>query len=376
MMNKIRILYIVTGLGCGGAETMLVQLLGKLDATRFEPVVISLLDQGALSDSIRALGIPLYELGMSSSLPWPKFGVRLGRLSRTLNPDVIQGWMYHGNLAAQFSSRLSGKPTCWCIQNSFHSYGAEKILTRCVVRLSSRMSATPKKIVYVSHAARAQHEKIGFDARRSCVIPNGIDIHRFRPDEEARRTVRDELGVDEECILIGLIGRFHRQKDHANFARAAGLLSDKTSNVHFVLAGTHIEEQNDNLTGLFDSSLRGRVHLLGECREMPRLTAALDIATSSSSYGEALSLAVAEAMSCAVPCVVTDVGDSALLVGDTGMVVPPRDPVALANAWHSLIERGQAIRQGLGKEARQRIEQFYGLESVVTRYEKLYSSFY
>ncbi len=162
-------------------------------------------------------------------------------------------------------------------------------------------------------------------------------------------------------------------KDHANFLQAAALLVKNNRDIHFLLAGTEINQENQTLYQLIkELGLVNNVHLLGECSDMPRLTAALDIASSASAYGEAFPLILGEAMSCGVPCVVTDVGDSGWIVGNTGKVVPPRNPEALANAWQELIALGIEGRETFGRAARERIIECFALDSVVTQYEQLY----
>lgn len=371
----MKIVYLITGLHGGGAETMLFHLLRGLDRERFEPAVISLMDRGKLGDAIEALGIPVETVGLRQGRVTLGAFARLVKLTRAARPDVIQGWMYHSNLAAQFAGRFSRTPVCWCVQNSFHSFAAEKPLTRLTIRLTAKMSRFPKKIVFVSHTSKAQHERLGFAPERACVIPNGVDAGLFQPSEEARKSLREELGIPEGTVLIGLIGRYHPQKDHANFFKAAALLAERVRGVHFVLAGAGVENGNAPLLELArHPALVGRVHLLGERSDMARLTAALDIATSSSSYGEALSLAIAEAMACAVPCVVTEVGDSARLVGKSGVVVPTGDAVALARAWESLLAAGPEARRELGAAARRRVEEHYSVAGIVRDYQELYLS--
>ena len=165
-------------------------------------------------------------------------------------------------------------------------------------------------------------------------------------------------------------------KDHANFLRAAALLLKEFPDVHFILIGSGVDRENQVLHQLIqDLGLFNRIHLLGERSDMPCLTTALDIATSASAYGEAFPLVVGEAMSCEVPCAVTDVGDSAWIIGNTGRVVPPRDSEALANAWKDLIELGAKGREALGKAARARIIEHFSLDAVVAQYERLYENF-
>lgn len=372
---KRRILYITTDLHGGGAEYMLLHLLSGLDREQFDPLVISLMDRGKVGDAIETLGVPVKTVDMKQGRPTLGAACKLMQLIRAAQPDLIQGWMYHSNLAAQLASGFVRRPVCWCIHNSFESFAAEKPLTRLTIRLSARMSRLAAKIVFVSHASRVQHEQLGFAADRSCVIPNGIDLALFQPSDEARRAIREELGLRPDALLVGLMARYHPQKDHANFLRAAGLLARARNNVHFILAGEGVHAGNETLRELASvPELDGRIHMIGSRDDMPRLTAALDIASLSSAYGEALSLAMIEAMSSAVPCVVTDVGDNPRLVAETGEIVPPRDPVALAQGWTQLIDAGEERRRELGQSARRRVEEHYSLRSCVRRYQELYHS--
>lgn len=376
-VNKFpkRLVFIITDLLTGGAEIMLYKLLSSLNRERFEPIVISLMDRGRFGDLIEALNIPVYTVGMKPGIPTLKAAYRLLQIVRQLEPDLIQGWMYHGNVAAQLSSILSIQriPVLWDIQNSISSLSYEKRMTVAVIRLSAYISKLARKIIFVSKVSQRQHEALGFDIQEACVIPNGIDTGMFIPSCESGLSVRAELGLPEEAILIGLIARFHPQKDHKSFLEAAALLPKNSSNVHFLLAGQGVEINNQGLHQLIQElGLINQISLLGERTDIPRLTSALDINCLSSAYGEGFPLAVGEAMSCGVPCVVTDVGDSAWLVGDTGRVVPPRDPEGLCTAWLELIEMGTPARRELGARARQRIKDNFSLESVVQKYLEIY----
>jgi len=374
-MKKLRVAFLITGLNGGGAETMLYHMLRFMDRERFEPVVISMMDRGKFGDPIEKMGIPVQTVGLKPGQVTPAAAWRIVKYLRAARPDVIQGWMYHANLAAQLARFFVRVPVCWCIQSSFLSFAAEKPLTRLAIRLTARMSRRAAKVVYVSHVSRTQHEPLGFFVERGCVIPNGVDPALFVPSAEARRSVRGELGVPADALLIGLICRYHPQKDHPNFLRAAAILARKWPDVRFVLAGYDVNRQNPALMELVSAlDLDSRIHMLGERNDMPRLTAALDIATSSSSYGEALALALAEAMACEVPCVVTDVGDSALLVGPTGVIVPPSDSEAFAGGLASLLSAGPEKRRELGKAARIRAAEGYSIQNIVRSYEALYES--
>ncbi|MEB3217941.1 MAG: glycosyltransferase [Nostocales cyanobacterium 94392] len=377
--NTFVIAFITTGLYTGGAERMLYNLLSKIDRQRFQPVVISLMNRGVWGKKIDALDIPIYTIGMKEGKPpTPIIVSRLISTVRQIQPDLLQGWMYHGNLAAQFAKLFYARniPVLWNIQHSMYSLKYEKLMSRLVIKSGAKLSQSPSSIVYVSQTGKSQHEKIGYCSSNGCVIPNATDSCLFVPSQQAKQDVRSKLGLTENDLLIGQFARFHPMKDHANFLHAAALLLQNTSqNLHFLLAGTEVNQDNQILTELIQKlGLSNRVHLLGERSDMPRLTAALDIMTVASAYGEAFPLVLGEAMSCAVPCVVTDVGDSAWIIGNTGKVVPPRDSQALANAWKHLIELGEEARKALGEATRKRNMQLFSLDSIVTRYEQEYEN--
>ena len=377
MSKPVKIIHLITALNVGGAEVMLFNLLTHTNRQLFDPIVISLMDCGEIGQRIKDLGIPVHSIGMKRGFPSLANLRKLVALLRKIRPALIQGWMYHGNLAAQIGSVLARRriPIVWAIHHTLYSLSHETRVTQATVKLSAKLSRRPAHIVYVSQTSRAQHEQLGFFAGRSSVIPNGFDMQQFRASPEAKSALCAELKVPEDTLLIGVIGRFQPMKDHPNFLRAAHLLTSKISSVHFVMIGNELDKSNEVLWKLVQElNLSERVHLLGQRRDMPRLMAALDILSSSSSHGEAFPMVIGEAMACQTPCVVTDVGDSGLLVGETGLVVPPRDPQGLANAWEKWSEAGQAQREALGRAARQRIEENYSLTSVVERYQDLYAT--
>lgn len=371
----MKILHVITGLATGGAETMLYKLVSNMEHSRFDSVVVSLMDEGVLGEDIVDAGVPLYCLGMGRGVPSLTALWRLRRVMGEVRPDLVQGWMYHGNLAASFAKwpGLGSVPVLWNIRQTVYDLSNEKWLTAAVIRLGARLSQVPAKIVYNARASADQHEAMGYARSKTEVIPNGFDCKRFAPSQDAREQLRAELGVPRDALLIGLVARYHPMKDHVTFLRAAALVGQQRDEVHFVLAGRGIDPDNTELTAFIDAfDLGGRVHLLGERCDIPVLIAALDIAATSSSWGEAFPNVIGEAMACAVPCVVTDVGDSSWIVGDTGKTVPPEDPEALASAWCEVIDIGLEGRR-LGQAARRRIEERFSLPSVVARYEELYA---
>jgi glycosyltransferase involved in cell wall biosynthesis len=376
--KRIVILHIITGLSTGGAERMLYSLLSKINRLRFQPIVVSLMDRGSYGDRIEALSIPVYTINMRQGMPpTPDVIWRLARVVHQIKPDLIQGWMYHGNLAAQLAHLFSKKQSTslWSIHHSISSLKNEKKMTSAIIKWCASLSKLPSKIIFVSKTSKLQHEALGYCSKNNHILPNGFDTSVFTSSVEAKLSVREELSLPEDSLLIGLFGRYHPMKDHANFIQAAALLLKDYSDIRFLLAGTDINQDNQGLYQLIqDLGLCHQIHLLGERNDMPRLTAALDVATSSSAYGEAFPMVIGEAMSSGVPCVVTDVGDSPWIVGNTGRVVPPKQPEALASAWKDLIVLGSDGRHALGQAARSRILQSFSLEKVVAQYENLYET--
>ncbi|MCL1467425.1 glycosyltransferase [Argonema galeatum] len=375
--NKIAILYIITGLSTGGAEIMLYNLLSRINQARFSPVVLSLIEPEIWGKRIEALGIPVYTVSMDAGKPSINALVKLLLLVNKIKPDLIQGWMYHGNFAAEVASlfHFFQIPVTWSIHHSIHSLELEKKMTIKIIKFGSYISHLASKIAFVSQASKLQHEALGYSQKNSCVVPNGFDTSLFVPSPENKLAVRTELKINQDTILIGMICRYHPMKDHANFLKAAACLLKTYPNVHFLLVGTKVDRNNQTLIQLMQKlNLSEQIHLLGERTDIPRITAALDILTVASAYGEAFPLVVGEAMSCGVPCVVTDVGDSAWIVSNTGRVVPPQNSEALANAWQELIELGSEARENLGQAARNRIIESFSLESVVKKYENIYET--
>jgi glycosyltransferase involved in cell wall biosynthesis len=373
--RRIRILFIITTLQTGGAEMMLYKLLTGMDRNRFDPSVICLGDSGTPGARIKALGIPVHIAGISPTRPSPILLWRICRWVRELRPDLIQGWMYHGNAAASLAQCLSLRavPVLWSIRASVYSLKDEKARTAALIRLSAVLSRRALRIIYVSRVSADQHESLGFAPSRTSIIPNGFDCEQFKPLPHARSAVRRQLNVGGDSILIGLINRFHPMKDHATFFEAAGVISQTHKSVHFVLAGQGVDWQNPTLVDLARRfHVHSRVHCLGERSDVAELMAGLDIATNSSACAESFPNVIGEAMACGVPCVVTDIGNSAAIVGETGFVVPPRNPAALAAAWSRLIDMGAEARAKMGAIARQRVSENFSLGSVVRQYETLY----
>jgi glycosyltransferase involved in cell wall biosynthesis len=370
----IKIVHIITGLAPDGAEKMLYRLVAGMDSNIFQNQVISLTDLGPMAANIQASGAQVRALGMRPGVPGPRYVIRLARWLRHLQPHVVQTWMYHADLLGGIAARLSGScSVVWNIRHSELRPGVDKRHTLWTASACARLSRrVPRRIVCCSEASRQFHTKMGYAADRMEVIPNGFDVDLFKPDAAQRSNIRGELAISDAAPVIGLIARYHLVKGHRNFVEAAGLLHRNFPQVKFLLCGEEVTVENRDLRAqIVAAGIQDVCQLLGQRDDIPRVLNALDIATSAST-GEAFPNVVAEAMATAVPCVVTDVGDSRLIVGDTGRVVPSGAPPALTQAWRELLESGPDARRSLGLAARQRIEENFSLKATIDQYQRLY----
>jgi len=372
----VKVMHIITTLGPAGAEIMLTRVASGMDATRFENEVVSLTAILDLAERVRGMGVRVRTLGMKTGVPNPLLVMRLAQWIRESKPDVIHTWMYHANLVGALAARLAGDvPVVWGIHNSAMDPRINKRRTMLVNRVCALLSRKfPARIICCSEASLRIHGSLGYSAKKMEVIPNGFDLEKIKPDPSARASVRNELGIPANALLIGMAARFHPQKDHRNFVRAATRLHKQMPDIHFLLCGLDITWKNSQLAGWIETAgIRDCCHLLGVRQDMSRLFAGMDIATTASLGGEAFPLVIGEAMACGAPCVVTDVGDSALIVDETGIVVAPGDPDALAEAWRNLIEAGPRVRHRLGMAARRRVQQHFALPAIVERYQAIYA---
>lgn len=370
------ILHIITDLGTGGAELMLERLVGhQTREGRFRHKVISLRSLGTVGPRLQAAGIEVEAMGMTGAAGLVTGFVRLVRRIRRLHPDVVQTWMYHSDLIGGVAARLAGRRRIlWGVRimDIKRSLGVSRSLIwarKICIRLSRTV---PQRILYVAESARKVHEALGYDPGRSVVIPNGYLLPSPKEAAASRHRMREELGIAADTVLIGSAGRFSPQKGYVGFVAAAAEIAREFAGARFLIFGRDVTWDNEELAGwIRQAGLADRFHLLGEQRNVHDWLSALDI-FALFSLGEGFPNVVAEAMSVSVPCIVTDVGDAALLVDDTGIVIESGDLSALTNGLERLISLGEDERRRLGDAGRRRVETIYSLSAVAERYGSLY----
>lgn len=371
----MRVTHIITGLGDGGAEGVLARLCEASPHHRHE--VVSLTDEGKYGPRLRASGVTVHTLDQHRGTMSARALLRLRRLLRASRPDVVQTWMYHGDLVGGLVARWAGSSNVfWNVRNTDLAPGKTPRTTIIVMRACALVSRwVPKRIACCAERAAELHQRLGYDPRKFVIIPNGIDGERFEPDPEAGGHWRSRNGIAADVPVIGMVARYDPQKDHANLIEALRLVRADGHPFTCVLAGTGMTEENVTLTTtISDAGLTDSVRLLGAVGDVPALMNALDLHVLSSAYGEAFPNAVAEAMACGTPCVVTDVGDAGRIVDDTGWTVPPADPPALARAiGEALASRERASWAQRCAAASRRIRETYSMERMVANYEAMWA---
>ena len=370
----ITVAHVITGLSTGGAEMMLYRLLSVLEGLAFRSCVISLTDAGNVAGKIQALGVPVSALGMRAGIPNPWAVARLAGMLRRFRPQVVQTWMYHANLLGGLASLGTwNTPVIWSIHRGRLERGIDGRGTLWTSRISAALSGwLPARIICCSEASRLWHVAAGYANDKMMVVPNGVDTWLFRPDSESRGAVRAELGLPPSALLVGLAARFDPTKDHQTFVEAAAILRAALPEARFLLCGDGVTCKNARLAGWIQAAgISDSCHLLGRRDDMPRLMASLDLAVSSSMI-ESFPLVVPESLACGVPCVVTDAGDSARIVGNAGLVVPPGSPRELAAACAQILELPPEARAEIGASGRRRIMDNFSLPAVVAQYRQLY----
>lgn len=367
-----RICHVITGLPREGAQRVLVDLLRHRNREQFEVDVVSLKPRDAVASEIERLDVPLY---CADLRPGPELPLQLGKLSEHLlrvAPDVLHTWLYHADVLSGAISKLRAPrvPVVWHLHHAATDLGRLKLSTRALIHIGAALShRLPERILCCGESTLEAHARLGYDRRRMQVIRNGVDVDAFRPrSPEAPRSLVAELGLEEPVKLVGLLARLHPVKDHATFLAAALPIVERRPEVHVVLCGSGVTKEATPLREVADHP---RVHILGDRSDMPTLLPQLDVIVSSST-AEATSVVLMEAMAAGVPAVATRVGDSASIIGSSGELVPPRDPLLLEQAVERVLGWSESRREKAREEARARALGEMGLEAMARAVEEVY----
>ena len=372
----LRVTHVITGLGQGGAESVLFRLATYPDQ-RVRHSIVSLTDEGVYGARLRNAGVAVHALGMPRGRLTLDGFLALRRLLARERPDAVQTWMYHADLIGGLAARLAGvRALAWGIRNSGAHLQRSSRSARLVLKLCALLSGRlPAAIVCAARDSAVRHRQYGYRPDRLVVIANGYDLSRYQPDAAAGRRMRELWQVAEGTPLVGCVARWDPLKDHANLLGAVAALArgGRDRGLQCVLVGRGMSPGNADLMALIDNlGLRGRILLAGPSDDVPAVMNALDLHVLSS-CAEGFPNVVAEAMACGTPCVVTNVGDAAHIVGATAPVVPPEQPEALAQGMAAALDDIAARGRGaVGAPGRARVLAEFDLTHMVTAYEALW----
>jgi len=372
----VHLCFLIRQLNEGGAQRQLVELVKGLDPSEYAITIVSFYSEGRFSaDVAHVPHVRHLSVGKHGRWDLVGFNYRLLSEMRRLRPHILHGYLPAANLlCVALKPFLPETRVIWGVRASILDWGQYHWLDRIMFQLQRVLTRFTDLIIVNSHAGRDYHVAHGFPPDKMVVIPNGIDTDVFCPNEEGRKRVRAEWRVTKSEKLIGLVGRLDPMKDHATFLRAAALLARNHEGLRFVCVGDGPRDYRRELLELaWRLGLTDQIIWEGWRDDMPSVHNALDIVTCCS-YGEGFPNVIGEAMACALPCVVTNVGDLARIVGDTGVVVPPRNPQALAEGWKLMLARLAAEGPGLGERARLRIIVEFGRDRLVKKTSEVLES--
>lgn len=361
------ILFLARELSHGGAERQLVLLASAMRQRGFDVAVATMYGGGFYEEELRAQGVPVHPLAKRGRWDIIGFAARLRGLLRKTDPHILHSYLVVPNILAS-SMRMFHPSTrvVWGVRASHLEWAHYDYATRLTFEVSRVASRMAHRIIVNSVAGKSFHVAQGYPADRMIVVPNGIDTTRFFFDAEARRRLRREWQVAETAPVIGMIGRLDPMKGHTTFLQAAArVLATRRDARFLVVGGGEADYLRSLQDGVRDGGIADAVRFVGAVKEIPPLYSGLDVLVSASEWGEGFPNVVGEAMASELNCVVTDCGDSAHVVGDTGIVIPPRDPEALARGIMAVLSWDEKQRRRNGCQARSRIERHFSVESLV-----------
>jgi len=365
-MNHL--IFFSTSFDCGGAESLLVNLIKKLE-NNYKITIIYLIGKGTYKSELKQTSSEVFKLNLVSLFKTLKIIYK--------NPDtIIQGWMYHGNIVATLLHLLTfGRARLfWTIHHSAKHYANESLKHLLLLKLTAILSPLPEAIVFVSEFIKQEHLLYGYKNHNMQVIHNGVDTSLFKRNEEAAKNLRHSLNIPYEAIIIGTVGRNNPVKDYRTFFRAASLFIKQHQNIHIIIVGRDLSFSQfpNELKDLTPEQLN-RIHLLGERKDIPAILSLIDIFVLTS-ISESFSISLIEALAAGCCCVSTDIIFYADLFPEALTVFPPYDYQSLVKCVEKYIYMSKEQRNIIGKEVNLQVEKYFSLSQTTNDYKQLWSS--
>lgn len=368
--SKFKVLFISPGLDSGGAENILFNIVLKMKKDKI--ILISLTNYGFYGNKLREKGYKIYALNMKKNISFLFKIFQLFKIISNNKPEIVHTWLYHANLIGGSLSRIIGiKKIIWSIH---HDYEEPNFLFALEMKILTILSYfLPQKIVFCSSSSKLNHINQGYKESSCIVIKNGVSLDIFKPNKKYRREIRSILKINNDCLLIGNIARYHPIKDHDNLLKALFLLKSYKVNFKCILIGIGLSKDNILLSQKIKSlDLNEDIILYGESFEIYKILNAFDIKVLSSRK-EAFPVSLLEAMAIQIPCISTNVGDAKEIIGNSGWTINICDPLSLALKLKEVSEKRYLLNEK-SKLTRKRVKSKFSLEKMHLNYKKLYNN--
>jgi len=372
--QPIKIVFVITALNAGGAEGVLHRLIEIMDSEKFSPYVISLTSEGEVGLKLRQIGIPLITLGMTNWQSLPMGFLKLVGQFNKIKPDIVHTWLYHADLVGGLAAKMvGGSKVIWGIRSADFLNPKTGWLSKIIFYLCVVLSRwIPDLVIYNSWKGYHFHRKIGYKIAKSVVIPNGVDLSRFKPNRQYRDEIRCDLGLEDDTPLIGLIGRYDPLKNQIGFIAAAKKLYEAMPGVHYLMVGKDLDPQNEELKAHLKGFIIAKnFHLLGSQTDIHKILPALDL-MALTSFSEGCPNVLMEAMASEIPCVSTDAGDAQFIIGGPNWIVSVGDMNGMAKKWELFFNLTVDEKKSISVQSRHRINNNFEIQKMVKLYETEY----
>lgn len=358
-----------------GPNNVILPIVSKLPKEKYQSSVFSLYPppvHRSPESFFRESGVFFRSFNMNSFLD-VRILIPLIHSLRTLRPDILHCHLVRANIYGRVAAKLAGIPFVICSHHGIEDYMISRNFRDQLVRRFERL--TERYVTYhvgVSETMRlAAIQHLGLDSDKVVEIPNGIDLNRYNLDISNRSSIRRELGLNPDSIVIGSVGNLNKTKNFKLLIHIAKLISKNHNNVQFIIFGDG-EERNELEKMVTELGLSGLFIFHGYSADIPRSLTALDI-FALTSHSEGFGLAVAEAMAAGLPCATFDVGALGELIidGQSGFLIQSGNIKAFEVALNSLINSVD-LRSRIGQTAQERAKELFSVELMVQRYRDLY----
>lgn len=369
-----KILHIISGLNNGGAERSLFNLCNSNLNQHFEQIVLCLGKQGIYGPKLEEIGIKVCYIEFKSGNKIFRL-IKFLKLCKKINPDIVQGWMTHGNFFSLVAfAYLLFKPTLfWNIRQTIYRLKHEVFFTRILLLLNAFFSKVPQKIICNSNLAIHQLSGLGYNSESLVFIPNGFDFDFWKKETEFKVKTREQFCINKQGFVIGYVGRFHEMKNIDLLLNAFSSLSAKYPNLYLMIIGHDASEYPADMERFVNSISVDKIKILGRKNDIHRYYSCFDLFVLCSAWGEGFPNVLGEAMSNELCCISTNIGEARNLLDVNGFIIPPNNIDALIKTIEDCYLDIDMI-QNKGKNARLRIKEKYSLENTINSYLKLYNN--